>query len=122
MCVSWEDNFAEVQGFYQNLYTSQGYRQMHELIDLVPVRVINERNEDLTRAFTANEFSKALLQMAPSKAPGIDEFIAGFFQRHWPILKVDIVPAILEFLNGGELPVGLNDTSITLTPTKDISI
>jgi hypothetical protein len=82
MRVSWEDNCAEVQGFYQNLYTSHGYRHMHELIDLVPVKVSNEMNEDLTRAFTADEVSKALFQMAPSKAPGIDGFTAGFFQRH----------------------------------------
>jgi hypothetical protein len=26
------------------------------------------------------------------------------------------VPAVLEFLNGGVLPVGMNDTSITLIP------
>lgn len=28
----------------------------------------------------------------------------------------DITAAILDFLNGGELPAGLNDTAITLIP------
>src|SRR6266540_7483338 len=54
--------------------------------------------------------------MAPSKAPGVDGFTAGFFQRHWDILKDDVVQAVLDFLNGGILPVGMNDTSITLIP------
>jgi hypothetical protein len=54
--------------------------------------------------------------MAPSKAPGVDGFTASFFQRHWSLIKDDVVMAVLDFLNGGTLPVGLNDTSITLIP------
>jgi hypothetical protein len=54
--------------------------------------------------------------VAPSKAPGVDGFTAGFFQRHWDLLKNDVVPAVVDFLNGGMLPIGMNDTSITLIP------
>ena len=73
-------------------------------------------NADLQRPFDPTDVRTTLFQMAPSKAPGIDGFTAGFFQRHWSILEKDLVPAVLDFLNGGELPTGLNDTSITLIP------
>ena len=66
--------------------------------------------------FEAAEIHKALFQMAPSKGPGVDGFTAGFFHRHWELLQREVIPAVLEFLNGGELPVELNDTLITLIP------
>lgn len=89
---------------------------MDELLNLVPPKVTPLMNEHLDKPFTAQEIRAALFQMVPSKAPGVDGFIAGFFQRHWDLLKDDIVLAVLDFLNGGELPVGMNDTSITLIP------
>ena len=46
----------------------------------------------------------------------INGFTAGSFQQHWDLIKGDLVPAILGFLNGGELPYGFNGTSITLIP------
>jgi hypothetical protein len=27
-CVTWDDNCEKIQNFYQNLYTSQGFRPM----------------------------------------------------------------------------------------------
>lgn len=115
-CQTFEENCAEVQSFYEALYTSQGFRPMDELINQVLPKVTPAMNEYLDKPFTALEVKTALFQMAPSKAPGVDGFTAGFFQRHWDLLQEDIVLAVLDFLNGGELPVGMNDTSITLIP------
>ena len=89
---------------------------MSELLQYVTPRMIDAMNETLEKDFSAKEVRSALFQMAPSKASGIDGFTAGFFQRHWSILGDDVTAAVLDFLNGGELPAGLNDTSITLIP------
>uniref|UniRef100_A0A453C053 Reverse transcriptase domain-containing protein n=1 Tax=Aegilops tauschii subsp. strangulata TaxID=200361 RepID=A0A453C053_AEGTS len=35
-------------------------------------------NMELTKPYTAEEVKTALFQMAPSKAPGVDGFTAGF--------------------------------------------
>ena len=117
-CVSlyMDDNKAEFQSFYSTLYTSQGFRPMEELLDRVPVRVSEQMNDALDKIYNAEEVKTAQFQMASSKAPGVDCFTTGFFQRHWNFLQNDIVLDVLDFLNGGELPPGINDMSITLIP------
>ena len=89
---------------------------MSALLQFVPERVNGNMNLFLDKPFVREEVCTALFHMSPSKAPGIDGFTIGFFQRHWNLIQGDIVPAILGFLNGGDLPVGFNDTSITLIP------
>jgi hypothetical protein len=116
VCSNTDEVHAEVQEFYQALYTSQGSGNMDELLNLVQPVVSGQMNETMDRVYTEDEVKLALFQMAPSKAPGVDGFTAGFFQRHWDLLKQDIVQAFLDFLNGGVLPTGMNDTSITLIP------
>lgn len=82
----------------------------------MPTTVTAAMNDAISKPFEPAEVKAALFQMAPSKAPGVDGFTAGFFQRHWSLVERDLVPALLDFLNGGELPAGFNDTSITLIP------
>ena len=76
---------------------------MEDLLELVPSRVTDRMNYELQKPYTVEEVKRPLFQMAPSKAPGVDGFTTGFFQRHWNLLKHDIVPAVLDFLTGGEL-------------------
>ena len=39
---------------------------------------------------------------------------AGFFQLHWDLVGPHVCEAVLNFLNGGELPADLNLTTIVL--------
>ena len=80
----------------------------------MPVQITPEMNLVLDGIFTPEDVHKALFQMVPSKAPGVDGFTAGFFQKHWDLLRHDVTTVVLDFLNGWNLPTGLNDTSITL--------
>jgi hypothetical protein len=54
--------------------------------------------------------------MGPLKAPGPDGFPARFFQRHWDIMKKDVVAAVQRFFCDGVLPAGINDTTMVLIP------
>ena len=54
--------------------------------------------------------------MGANKAPGPDGFTAGFFQTHWEVVGPAVTNAVLSFLNGGEMPTGVNQTIIVLIP------
>lgn len=83
ICDDPEEVKSEILNFYQDLYLSQGYRDMTELLQFVPTRVTEAMNESLAQYFTAEEVNAALFQVAPSKPPGVNGFNVGFFQRHW---------------------------------------
>jgi hypothetical protein len=98
------------------LYASEGAPNFQQVLDLVEEKVTAANRVMLEEDFSADEVRKALFQMHPSKAPGVDGFITGFYQRHWNLLGEDLCKAVLSFLNGGDMPAKMNDTTITLIP------
>lgn len=50
------------------------------------------------------------------KAPGPDGFTAGFFQKSWEIVGQSVIEFAMDFYTTGSIPVGCNDTYITLIP------
>lgn len=75
-------------------------------------------NSMLLEPFTAEEISKALFQMHPDKATGMDGFSVLFYQKFWGHIKADVCSEVLNFLNGDCLDVSLNETQIILIPKK----
>jgi hypothetical protein len=102
--------------FYQKLFTAQDELSPELVCAHVPHKVTPLMNDMLDKLFTEEEVEKALFQMAPGKAPGVDGFNAGFFQAHWEMLRPCVVPAVLNFLNGGELSEKVNKTLLVLIP------
>jgi hypothetical protein len=97
------------------------------VVRYAPVKVTEHHNELLCSPFTEAEirvcspFTEAEIRVAlfmrkPNKAPGLDGFTAGFYQRHWGLLGADICRAVLAFLNGGSMPDVVNDTILVLIP------
>lgn len=67
--------------FYQRLFTAQDQLQPELIGSHVPRKVTREMCEILSHPFSEEEVELALFQMAPSKAPRVDDFNAGFFSN-----------------------------------------
>ncbi|KAL9680378.1 hypothetical protein QQ045_018257 [Rhodiola kirilowii] len=76
----------------------------------------DSHNRILLDPYTECEIKAALFQLYPFKAPGLDGFPAGFFQKFWNTIKWDFTEACLCILNGGDIPQGCNETLIVLIP------
>jgi hypothetical protein len=107
---------AMAADFYSSLFLAQGNVQPSLICQYVPSKLTAQMGEMLERVYTAQEVENALFQMGPGKAPGVDGFTAGFFQKHWCLLKNSVTAAVLGFLNGGDMPEVINRTILVLIP------
>lgn len=78
--------------------------------------VTNHINISFCRDITMEEVKKALFEMSPHKAPGPNEFHAGFYQQAWEIVGEDITRMVDVCVRTGRLQEGTNDTLIALIP------
>ncbi|CAM8880508.1 unnamed protein product [Rhodiola kirilowii] len=84
----------------------------------IPSIVSEEHNMVLTNPYTESEIKMALFQLYPFKAPGLDGFPTGFFQKFWNVIRQDFIEAFFSILNEGAVPPGCNDTLIVLIPKQ----
>lgn len=98
------------------LFTASPDLDVEGVLSHVPIRVTVAMNEVLDAPFTAQEVERALSMMGANKAPGPDGFTARFFQTHWGVIGNSVANAVLNFLNGGLMPEGVNQTTIVLIP------
>ena len=89
---------------------------MHECIDSLKPSVTAKMNLNLLKKFTWEKVNEALMQMSPLKAPGLDGFVASFYQNNWDMVGDEVSSAILESLNSGLINKELNFSYIALVP------
>ena len=86
------------------------------MTDLIPVKVIDEMNMELTRGFTKEEVVIALKQLHLTKSPGLDGMSALFFQKYWSIVGTNVSNLVKNVLNHGMFISEINRTNIALVP------
>ncbi|KAA3464506.1 reverse transcriptase [Gossypium australe] len=89
------------------------------IFGLVEKWVTDSMNDSLNKTFTEEEIYTAVKTMPPLKAPGIDGFVATFFQMYWHIVGQDIPKYCIDLLNGQREIGDINKTRIVLIPKMD---
>lgn len=107
---------AMTRAFYQELYTTEGVQNMHQVLDTVPCKVTPSMNEALNAPYTQMEVKNALFQMFPLKAPDPDGYPAHYFQQHWEVCGDDVTNVVLKIVEGTETAECINETVLVLVP------
>jgi hypothetical protein len=111
-----------VTDFFKTLYMADPEVSPEEVVNLLQLLTFRDMNESLCKDFSEEEISDVLFQIGPLKASGPDGFLARFFQHNWDVwdvVKMDVIRAVWNFFDTGQMPPGVNDTTIVLIPKKD---
>ncbi|CAM8956310.1 unnamed protein product [Rhodiola kirilowii] len=120
-CSNLEDIERIAVSYFRNLFTSTNHlpdSEISESLQCIPRVVTVDHNSLLMSSYTEYEIKTALFQLYPYKAPGVDGYPAGFFQRFWNIIKREFSEACFSILNEGIIPSGINETLIVLIPKQ----
>jgi hypothetical protein len=88
-----------VTDFFKSLYMADPEVSPEEVVNLFHLVISGEMNESLCKEFSEEDISDVLFQIGPLKAPGLDGFLARFFQRNWDVVKQDIIKAVRTFFD-----------------------
>ncbi|KAK3225294.1 hypothetical protein Dsin_005156 [Dipteronia sinensis] len=90
--------------------------QWQSVLAAVPTKLSKRRSDFLDSPFTAIEVKKAVFDMFPTKASGIDGMPALFYQIYWDTVGDTVTHACLRCLNNGDPLDKVNQTLIALIP------
>ena len=105
-----------MEEYFPDLFTSSNSNNNDNITRHVHARVDRHMNELLSAEFTKEEVKAAIESIGDLKAPGPDGMSAIFFKRFWHIVGEKVTHEILQFLKGGDMPIGWNDTMVVLIP------
>ena len=105
-----------VEEYFQQLYTTTNPNEIGAVLDKVDRVFTPDLNQNLLQPYTPDEIKRALLQMHPSKSPGLDGMSPFFFQKYWNIVERDVTEVVLFVLHSGHFLQKMNYTHIVLIP------
>ncbi|XP_035839381.1 uncharacterized protein LOC118486758 [Helianthus annuus] len=101
---------------YEKFFGNKDDISLQPTPDLFPKVLPHNIATSMVRPVTEEEVKKAMFSIGNDKAPGPDGFTAAFFKNAWPLIGNDIVNAIKDFFDTGNLLRELNHTLIVLIP------
>ena len=100
--------------YFENIFTAGTCVRLEDYLNVVHHKVTNDMKDILTSEYSVDEIKAALFQMGSIKAP--EGMNALFYQKFWHIVGDDVVAAVLDILNSGNMDHDVNYTHIVLIP------
>ncbi|KAL0285474.1 UNVERIFIED_CONTAM: hypothetical protein Sradi_7173800 [Sesamum radiatum] len=116
---------AEFLSFFQSLLGGMRQRRAINLEFLQPLlkhRVTAEEANELVTPVTPAEVRAAFFDIDEHSAPGPDGFSSGFYKAAWPEIGADVVAAVAEFFQSGQLLKQLNATILVMIPKTQVPV
>ncbi|KAL9689763.1 hypothetical protein QQ045_010152 [Rhodiola kirilowii] len=85
---------------------------------LQPV-ISEEMNQMLLDDISEEEVRRAVFNMSPLKALGLDDFPAMFYQKNWGNISGYVMEYVRDFWMNGVLDANINKTLIVLIPQEE---
>ena len=115
-CEDKDSIAATTVSYFQNIYTTTSPTNISDVTSVIPTQVTEEMNTNLSRIFTKDEVVKALQQIHPTKALGLDGMYAIFYHKYWNIVGPNVINMVLNVLNSNLSMSEINKTNISLIP------
>ena len=97
--------FTKEQGYQVGMRTPGGFL------------VLSEDNLYMfNQPISMEEIKRAVFEMGPFKAQGVDGLLANFYQHLWVVVGESVYKFAHDFFESGTLPLGVNDTLLVLLP------
>ena len=116
----WQEDQGRIEGivleYFAGILKSDFPTSFEASLSAINIRVTPKMNDELLAEFKADEVTRAINQMHLIKSPGPDGMSLIFYQKYWDLVGFDVINCVLNVLNVGVLPIGLNETYICLIP------
>ena len=111
-----EEIEREVLDYFATIFSTANPPPFEAILESINPRITVGMNEFLLKEFSEVEVRKALQQMHPIKAPSPDGMSLISYQKYWEVVGDNVIKCVLQSLNSGCMPSGLNETYICLIP------
>ena len=102
--------------YFETIFRSDKPSSFDACVRTITPKVTPDMNSAPCAEFCASEVWNALHQMHPTKAPGPNGMSPIFYQKYWDVVGANVIDCVLEILNTGVMPCGVNETYICLIP------
>ena len=117
---TWQEDPGAMEGiildYFESIFRSDNPSSFEACVCTITPKVTPDMNTALCAEFCDTEVWNAFHQMHPTKAPGPDGMSPIFYQKYWDLVGANVIDCVLEILNTGVMPCGVNETYICLIP------